>query len=79
MAWKEFEELKEENEQLRMLQFEAEKYAHQVRTEFPQMLLQIIGFATEAAQGKEAATAPNFSKTQSWISHKSVEKCKRGV
>ena len=62
MAWKEFEELKEENEQLRMLQFEAEKYAHQVRTEFPQMLLQIIGFATEAAQGKEAATAPTFPR-----------------
>jgi len=45
MAWKEFEELKEENEQLHMLQFEAEKYAHQVCTEFPQMSLQIIGLA----------------------------------
>jgi len=31
MAWKEFEELKAENERLTMLQSEAEKYAYQVR------------------------------------------------
>jgi len=35
MAWKEFEELKAENERLMMLQSEAEKYAYQVHVHCP--------------------------------------------